>query len=153
MRVVGGQGESLGIMPTAKALKLAKEQGVDLVEIAPTAKPPVVKIISFDKLRYQEEKQLRKQKQAQKSLELKQVQISLKEGKNDLAIKAGKIDNFLEKGHKVEVRLFLRGREKANKDWALNKLDEFLTMITKQFIITAEPKFMGRGFTTQITKK
>lgn len=140
-------------MPTSKALELAKNEGVDLVEIAPTAKPPVVKIISFDKLRYQEEKQLRKQKQSQKSLELKQIQISLREGKNDLAIKAEKIDNFLEKGHKVEVRLFLRGREKANKDWALNKLKEFLAMITKEFTITAEPKFMGRGFTTQITKK
>jgi len=140
-------------MPLAKALELAKEQGIDLVEIASTAKPPVVRIISFDKLRYQEEKQLRKQRQAQKSLELKQIQISLTEGQNDLTIKADKIDKFLEKGHKVEILLFLRGRQKANKDWALKKLKEFVTMISKQFTITAEPKFIGRGFIVQIIKK
>jgi len=132
---------------------LAKDKGLDLIEIAATAKPPVAKIISFDKFRYQKEKELRKQRATQKISELKQIRISARAAKNDLEIKAKKIGEFLDKGHKVEITLWLRGREKYNRDWARYKLEEFLKIITAEYKITFPPKFGGRGLMMQITKK
>jgi len=84
LRVVDETGENLGVMPLEAALKLAMEKGLDLIEIAPMVKPPVARIISFDKFRYQKEKELKKQKATQKTSELKQIQITAKSAKNDL---------------------------------------------------------------------
>lgn len=132
---------------------MAKEKNLDLIEIAPTAKPPVAQIISFDKFRYQKEKELKKQHLAQKkTAELKQIRISPRAGQHDLETKAKLIEKFLEAGHKVEINLWLRGREKYNKDWGLLKLREFLKIIKTPHKITLEPRFAGRGFIVQITK-
>ncbi len=153
MRVVDETGKNLGIMPREAALKLAEERKLDLIEIAPTVKPPVAKIISFDKFRYQKEKELRKQKTSQKVSELKHVRLSIRSAKNDLEIKNKKIEEFLNEGHKVEILLFLRGREKYNRNWARQKLEEFLKMITVEYKISMEPKFGGKGLIMQIIKK
>jgi len=153
LRVIGEEGENLGVMTKDKALQLAKEKGLDLIEIAPTANPPVARIISFDKFRYQKEKEEKKQRAAQKVKEMKQVRISPRAAANDLQIKAGKADEFLTEGHKVEINLYLRGREKGNKDWALAKLKEFLTLIKTPHQVTMPPKQGGRGFVAQIAKK
>lgn len=152
LRIIGEDGENLGVMPFEAALKLAKEKNLDLIEIAPTVKPPVAKIISYDKFRYQKEKELKKAKAGQKTSELKQIQISLAEAKNDLEIKIKKLEGFLNEGDKVNIVLFLKGREKYNKQWAYQKLNEFLKMILIDYKITVEPKFMGRGITMQIAK-
>ncbi|MBI5401366.1 translation initiation factor IF-3, partial [Candidatus Wolfebacteria bacterium] len=133
LRVVDENGENVGVLPLDAALKLAKEKGLDLIEIAPTVKPPVAKIMSFDKFRYQKEKELKKQKAAQKTGELKQVQITVKSAKNDLEVRIKKIDEFFKEGHKVEIVLKLFGREKANKDWARFKLEEFLKMLPFEY--------------------
>lgn len=140
-------------MPREAALKLAENRGLDLIEIAPTAKPPVAKIVSFDKFRYQKEKELRKQRVSRKVGELKQVRLSARAAKNDLEIKVRKIEEFLNKGHKVEITLWLKGREKYNRDWARYKLGEFLKMLTLEYKIILEPKFGGRGLVMQIAKK
>ena len=153
MRVVDETGKNLGIMPREAALKLAQEKGLDLVEIAPTAQPPVAKIINFDKFRYQKEKELKKQKLIQKTGELKQVRISSRIAKNDLEIKAKKIEEFLKKDYKVEIILQLKGRERYNKDWARYKLEEFLKMIGVEYKITMEPRFGGQGLVMQIIKR
>lgn len=153
MRVVDETGKNLGIMPREAALKLAESRGLDLIEIAPMAKPAVAKIISFDKFRYQKEKELKKQKLTQKIGELKQIRLSARAAKNDLGIKAKKTEEFLNKDHKVEIMLRLKGREKYNRDWARYKLEEFLKMITVEYKITMEPRFGGQGLVMQITKK
>ncbi|MFA6407696.1 MAG: translation initiation factor IF-3 [Candidatus Paceibacterota bacterium] len=153
LRVVTDGGENLGVMTRDQALAAARERGLDLIEIAPTAKPPVAKIIGFDKFRYQQGKEDRKKKVAQKAKELKQVRITPRAGQNDLLIKAKKVDEFLAEGHKVEVGLFLRGREKGNKDWGLKKMHEFMKMITAPHQVTMPPKPGGRGFIAQVTKK
>lgn len=144
---------NFGIMPLEAALKLAREKGLDLIEIAPTAKPPVAKIISFDKFRYQKEKEMRKQKVGQKTNELKQIKISVREARHDLEIKTKKIEEFLREGHKTEIVLVLRGREKYMKDWTRQKLEEFLKMIPVEYKIAMEPRFGGKGLIMQITKK
>ena len=153
LRVIDEQGANIGVIPIAEALKMAKEKGLDLIEIVPTAKPPVAKIISYDKYRYQEEKAQKKERMAQKAAGSKQIQISAKEAKNDLERKERRIAEFLEGGHQVEIQLFLRGREKYNKDWAKKKMDEFLAMITSEHKVISTPRFGGRGMTAQIAPK
>lgn len=154
LRVIDEHGENLGVLKREEALRIAKERGLDLIEIASAATPPVAKIISFDKFRYQKEKEEKKQYAAQKRVkELKQIRITPRAAKNDLEVKARKVDEFLESGHKVEIGVFLRGREKANRDWALDKLREFLLMIKAPHTITLPPRPGGRGFVTQVAKK
>ena len=153
LRVVDDKGDNLGILKTEEALRIAGERELDLIEVAPHAKPPVARIISFDKSRYQKEKEEKKQRQGEKRKELKQVRITPRAALNDLQVKARKTNKFLEEGHKVEINLFLRGREKANKSWGLEKLNEFMKMITVPYKVSMEPKRGGRGFITQIDKK
>lgn len=153
MRVIDEDSQNLGVLTREKAFAIAKERGLDIIEIAPNAKPPVARIISFDKFRYQREKEMRKQRQAQKAKELKHIRITPRAARNDLQIKATKTKEFLEEGHKVEINIFLRGREKANRAWAFQKLEEFLLMIPIPYKRTLEPRPGGRGFITQIEKK
>lgn len=153
LRVITETGDNLGIMTRDQALTEARNRGLDLIEIAPQASPPVAKIIGFDKFRYQQEKEEKKKRLTQKTKDLKQVRITPRAGKNDLLVKIRKIEEFLGAGHKVEINLFLRGREKGNKDWGLQKLNEFLAMITVPHQVTLAPKPGGRGFITQVTKK
>ena len=153
VRVVDETGAFLGVLPTAEAVKLAKEKGLDLVEISPMANPPVAKIISFDKFRYQEEKKWKKQRAAQKTQEMKQVQISVREAIHDLEMKAARVNRFLDEGNKVEVLLNLRGREKAHQDLAKQKLRDFMKIISPDHKVLADVKWTGRGFNTQIVKK
>ena len=140
-------------MKKEAALNLAKEKGLDLIEISPTAKPPVARLMSFDKYRYQEEKKLKKQRAQQKTQEFKQVQIGIKTAKHDSEIKAGKVNEFLAEGHQVTIVMVLRGREKGNKDWARQKLEEFLKTISVPYKVVMEPRVGGRGINVQIIKQ
>ena len=135
------------------ALKLAEEKGLDLIEIALKANPPVAKIISFDKFRYQREKEEKKKKKLSKTFELKQIQISLGAAKNDLEIKAKKVEEFLAKGHPVTIVMRLRGREKYNKPFAFQRLQEFSKFIKTEYKVLREPKIGGRGISVNILKK
>jgi translation initiation factor IF-3 len=129
------------------------DRGIDLIEIAATATPPVARLMSYDKYRYEREKADKKERLAQKVAGLKQVQISARAGKNDLLVKLKKLEEFLADGHQVEIRLRLKGREKGNKDWARLKLDEFLAMVTSEYKILNPPKFGGQGLLVQITRR
>lgn len=152
--MIGANGENLGVLPRAEALKLASiESGLDLIEISPNAKPPVARVMSYDKFRYEEEKREKKERMAQKSLGMKQVQISARAAQNDLMIKIRQLEKFFAEGHTVEVNLRLRGREKGNRDWAMQKLNEFLAMIPVEYRKLSEPKFSGSGPAIQIAKK
>lgn len=153
VRVISEKGENFGVMPFKEALAMAKNQNLDLVEIAPNTVPPVVKIINFDKWRYQKEKEDKKNIKNQKQKDVKHVQISPRIAQNDLIIKARQVDNFLTAGHKVEIILTLRGRENVNKDWALKKMEEFINMIKTPYQTTMQVQKGGRGYTMQITKK
>ena len=155
VRAIDETGANLGVIETSEALRLAKEKGLDLVEISPMAMPPVVKIISFDKYRYQEEKKWKKQRATQKIQEMKQVQISVREAVRDLGVKAVRVNKFLGEGNKVEVLLNLRGREKAHQDLAKQKLRDFIKTVDQEHKILSDIKWTGRGFNIQIvsTKK
>lgn len=145
-------GKNVGVFSREEALRIAQEKGLDLIEITATAKPPVAKIISFDKFRYQKEKELKKQRQGQKNQTLKQVRISVRAALNDLQIKAKKADEFLDEGHIVEIQMVLRGREKGNKDRAKLKMQEFITFLNPDHKIVSPIKFAGRGLAITLTK-
>lgn len=153
MRVIGDDGENIGVLSRDKALSIAMEKGLDLIEIASDAKPPVARIMNYDKFRYQKEKEEKKQRLATKGKELKTVRITARAATNDLQTKLKRLIKFLEAGHKVEIMLALKGREKAHKDLALEKLKNFMETIPVPYQITMEPKKGGRGFVTQISKK
>lgn len=101
-----------------------------MIEVSPLTKPPVARIIDFDKYRYQQEKKLKKQKSGLRKQEVKRIQISIRSAKNDLLIKAKKVEQFLSKGHMVDIVVILRGREKAHRGLAKEKLAGFLQLIS-----------------------
>ncbi len=154
LRVIGEQGENLGVMSRDEAIKLARpDAGIDLIEISAQAKPPVARLMSYDKFRYDEEKRIKKERLAQKSAAMKAVQITAKAAHNDLMVKVRQVEKFFAQGHPVEVVMRLRGREKRNKDWAMEKLLEFLRLIPVEYKKLNEPRFLGNGPAVQIAKK
>lgn len=154
VRVIGEKGENLGVMPRDKALALARpEEGVDLIEIAAAANPPVVRLMNYDKFRYEEEKRVKKERLAQKSASMKVVQITAKAAHNDLMVKVRQLEKFFNEGHPVEVTMRLRGREKRNQEWAMQKLHEFLALIPVEYKKLTEARFQGNGPAIQIAKK
>ncbi len=153
VRVIGEDGSNLGVMTHTVALTAAREQGLDLIEISASANPPVVRIMSFDKFRYQKEKEDKKQKASQKAKEMKQVRITPRAASGDLQVKLKKVEEFLAAGHHIEIGVYLRGREKGNREWGLGKLKEFLAMIKSPHNVTLAPRPGGRGFISQIVKK
>jgi len=143
----------LGVVSREEALRQAVELGTDLIEIVPEATPPVVRLMSFDKFRYERDKAMKKERREQKSVGVKQIQISARAAENDLRIKLERLEEFLAEGHPVEIQLRLRGREKYNKIWAREKMNEFLKMIVTEHRVIAPPQFAGRGMIAQIVKK
>ncbi|KKU51150.1 MAG: Translation initiation factor IF-3 [Parcubacteria group bacterium GW2011_GWA2_47_10] len=136
-------------METPEALRIAEERGLDLIEIAPTARPPVTKIMDFGKFKYEEEKKERQQKTKQKEVELKNIRIGFTTGRHDLELKAKQTEGFLTEGNKVRIDLLLRGRQKALREFAYGKFGEFLDMIhNKEFEM--EIKRTPQGFITII---
>lgn len=151
LRVIGADGENLGVMKRADALALAgPETGLDLIEITPNAVPPVARLMSYDKFRYEEAKREKKERAASKSAELKHVQITVRAAQNDLLIKVKQVEKFFKEGHPIEVNLRLRGREKRNKDWAMQKLEEFLKMLPMEYKRMGPVKYSMNGPGVQI---
>lgn len=126
VRVVGQKGEPIGILDIQKAINLAREQGLDLIEIAPKANPPVCRLMDYGKYLYHKAKQERAQKAKQKKIEIKGVRLSVRTGQHDLDFKAKKVEGFLEDGDKVKIDMVLRGREKQHFDFAEEKLRNFI---------------------------
>lgn len=149
MLVIDEEGKNLGVMKREDAFTLTAEKKLDIIEISPASVPPVCRIMSFDKYRYNLEKKLKKQRAAQKNQAMKQIQISGRTAANDLQVKVRKANEFMAAGHPINIILTLRGREKSNQPWAHEKLQEFLKLIRPHRVI-ARPKFMGRGIQVQI---
>lgn len=130
--VIDETGKSLGVLSRDEAFKLAQGKGLDLLEVNPNATPPVAKIVDYGKFEYRQKKAEQKFKAAQKKQELKIVRIGLKTSSHDTQVKAGQADKFLQKGDKVKLEIFLRGREKAHRDLAKTKLVEFKKLVKEE---------------------
>ena len=155
MRVIGSSGEQLGIMSSKDAQMLAKEQGVDLVEIAANANPPVVKIIDWGKFQYQKMKEEAKnrKKAREKQSELKQMKIGLKISDNDLNIKVRKMRGFLDDGDRVKVMIIFRGREMAHKEIGKELLDKVVSLLGEDAVMEGTPQMTGRNLSVQVRRK
>ena len=157
VRVIGSNGEQLGIMPSREAQKIAREQGVDLVEIAANADPPVVKVIDWGKFQYQKMKEEAKnrKKAREKQSELKTMKIGLKISDNDLNIKVRKIREFIEDGDRVKIMIIFRGREMAHKELGQEMVDKITNRISEEteIVIEGKPQFAGHNLSISIRKK
>ncbi len=150
VRIISDEGQQLGVFPIGEAHALAEEHGLDLVEIVPHAKPPVVKLISYDKYRYQQKKMEQQQRKNAKKIEVKTVRLSVKIADNDIATKARQTDGFLADGDVVKIELRMRGREQAFLEIAEKQLKLFQTKLTATFRIEIPAKRMGNTLSMTI---
>ena len=153
IRLIGENGEQLGIMPSRDALKLAEEAGLDLVKIAPTAKPPVCKIVDYGKYKYEQIRKEKEAKKKQKTIEIKEIRLSPNIDTNDLNTKINAARKFLTKGDKVKVTLRFRGREMAHMNSSKHILDEFAEKLSDISVVEKAPKVEGRSMTMFLTEK
>ena len=144
VRCTSDEGTNYGIISTADALKLADEMGLDLVLIAPDAKPPVAKIMDYGKFKYQQEKKKKEAKKNQKVIVIKEIKLSVKIAENDISYKVKHAREFLEEGNHVRFRVFLKGREMANPQSGIEVLTKIWPMIEDIAVMDKEPKLEGR---------
>lgn len=145
VRVIGPDGEQLGIMSAKEAYFKAKDANLDLVKIAPTAKPPVCKIIDYGKYRYEVARKAKEAKKKQKTIETKEIRLSPNIDTNDLNTKVNQARKFLSKGAKVKVALRFRGREMAHRDVGKEILDSFFEQLEDVASIDKPAKMEGRS--------
>ena len=147
LRLIGSHGQQIGIVSLAEALRHAEEEELDLVLIAPQAKPPVAKIIDYSKYRYEMMRKEKEAKKKQKIVELKEVRLSPNIDDNDLKTKASAARRFLEKGNKVKVSLRFRGREMSHMNETRKVLDDFVSQLSDIAVVDKPSKMEGRSLT------
>ena len=153
VRLIDDEGEQKGIVPTIEALKMAREQELDLVEVAPQANPPVCKILDYGKYRFEQEKKLRDSKKNQKQLKLKEIRMQPKIGSGDLDFKSKHVQEFLTEGNKVKVTIRFRGRELAHTELGYDVLKEVLKRLNDEYVIEKQPAMEGRFMSMTLSPK
>lgn len=153
MRVIGPEGENIGVISLSDALAHAEELGLDLIEISPNATPPVAKIMEYGKFSYEQEKKRREIKAKSHATETKSVQVKIGTGDNDMALKAKRAAEWLVEGHRVKVDLFLWGRYKYMEFAFLKeRLERFLKLIPAEFKLAEPIGKSPKGLSTVIEK-
>lgn len=153
IRLIGEDGEQLGIMSARDAMKLAREANLDLVKIAPTAKPPVCKIIDYGKYRYELARKEKEARKKQKVVEIKEIRLSPNIDSNDLNTKMNAAKKFLSKGDKVKITLRFRGREMAHMNASKHILDDFAASLGEIAVVEKAPKVEGRSISMVLAEK
>ena len=153
VRVIGPDGEQLGIMSAKEAMQHAREAELDLVKIAPTAKPPVCKIIDYGKYRYEQARKEKDAKKKQKTVEVKEVRLSPNIDTNDLNTKVNNAKKFIQKGNKVKVTLRFRGREMAHVQQSKHILDDFADLMKDIAVVEKPAKLEGRNMSMTLAEK
>ena len=153
IRLIDENGEQLGIVSSREAQKIADERKLDLVKIAPTAKPPVCKIIDYGKYRYELARKEKEAKKKQKTIDVKEVRLSPNIDTNDLNTKVNAARKFLSKGDRVKVTLRFRGREMAHMASSRHVLDDFAKQLADVATVEKAPKVEGRSMTMFLTEK
>jgi len=153
VRVIGEEGQQLGVMSPKDAMKLAREAEVDLVKVAPSAKPPVCKLVDYGKYKYELVRKEKEAKKKQRTIEVKEVRLSPNIDVNDLNTKCNSARKFIEKGNKVKVSLRFRGREMAHIDSSKHILEDFAEKLSDIAVVDKAPKLEGRSMTMFLTEK
>ena len=153
VRVIGENGEQLGIMSSKEAQALVDEAGVDLVKIAPTAQPPVCRIVDYGKFKYEQMKREKEAKKKQHVVEIKEIRLTPNIDTNDLNTKINAARKFLKEGDRVKVTLRFRGREMAHMQTSKHILDDFAEGLADAAVIEKAPKVEGRSMTMFLAGK
>ena len=153
VRLIGPDGEQLGIMSAREAMAKAQEAELDLVKIAPTAKPPVCKIIDYGKFRYEQARKEKEAKKKQKILEVKEIRVTPNIEEHDFEFKAKNARKFLTDGNKVKITVRFRGREVNNSKAGENVLNKFIEKLEDISTVEKKPKLEGRNMFTILAKK
>ena len=153
VRVIGLDGEQVGVMSAKEAQALADEAGVDLVKIAPTAKPPVCRIVDYGKFRYEQARKEKEAKKKQHVVEIKEIRLSPNIDTNDLNTKVNAAKKFLSKGDRVKITLRFRGREMAHMQASKHILDDFAESLADCAVVDKAPKVEGRSMTMFLAEK
>lgn len=153
IRFIDDKGEQRGIVPTVEAMDAAKQAGLDLVEVSPTANPPVCKLLDYGKYKFEQEKRLKESKKRQKLVKLKEIRMQPKIDKHDLDFKTKHIKQFLEEGYKVKVTIRFRGRELAHTELGRNVLDRVLELLENSYVVEKLPKMEGRMMSMFVSPK
>ena len=152
-RLIGADGEQIGVVSSREAQKIADEAGLDLVKIAPNAKPPVCKVIDYGKYRYEMARKDKEAKKKQKTVELKEIRLSPNIDTNDLNTKMNAAKKFLAKGNKVKITLRFRGREMAHMSSSKHILDDFAENLSDIAVVEKAPKIEGRSIGMVLAEK
>ena len=153
MRLIGEEGEQLGIMSAKDAYLKAQDAGLDLVKISPNAKPPVCKIVDYGKFRYEQARREKEAKKKQHIVEIKEIRMSPNISENDLNTKVSAARKFLSKGDKVKVTLRFRGREMAHMQSSKHILDEIAETLSDVAVVEKPAKVEGRNMTMVLSEK
>ena len=153
VRLIGADGEQLGIVSSKEAQKIADDAGLDLVKIAPNAKPPVCKVIDYGKYRYELARKEKDAKKKQKTVELKEIRLSPNIDTNDLNTKMNAAKKFLAKGNKVKITLRFRGREMAHMNQSKHILDDIAENLADVAVVEKAPKIEGRSIGMVLAEK
>ncbi len=145
VRVVGDDGQQLGLMSAREAMEIAEQKGLDLVKISPNANPPVCKIMDYGKFRFEQSKRQKEAKKNQKIIELKEMRLSATIDKHDLEVKAKNVSKFLKSGDKVKVSIRFRGRQMAHTENGMQVMKEFFAMVEENGTIEKQAKIEGRN--------
>ena len=153
IRVVDDEGKQLGIMPPYEAIKIARERGLDLVEVSPTANPPVCRIINYGKYLYQQSKREHEARKNQRSIELKEVKFRPRTGAHDFETKRNQIARFLEEGSKVKATVMFRGREMAHRNLGWEMMERLVKDLGDLVVVEIRPKQEGPNLTSILAPK
>ena len=153
VRLIGADGEQIGIVSSKEAQKIADEAGLDLVKIAPNAKPPVCKVIDYGKYRYELARKEKDAKKKQNTFELKEIRLSPNIEANDLNTKMNAARKFISKGDKVKIILRFRGREMAHMNNSKHILDDFAENLSDVAVVEKAPKIEGRSIGMVLAEK
>lgn len=151
VRVIDGDKKQLGVLPLGEAINLARTKGVDLVEIAPNATPPVCRLVDFGKFRYEQAKQEKEARKHQHANKVKEVQLSPNIDPHDFGVKLQHAINFLCEDMKVKVTLRFRGREMAHKEFGFQQVEKFIGSLTQFAHPDAPPKLIGKGINVMLS--
>ena len=153
VRVIDAAGEQLGILDTRDAIKRAEEAGLDLVEVAPTAKPPVCRIMDFGKYKYEMAKKAHDSRKHQTVIIVKEIKLRPRTDDHDIHFKTNNIKRFLEEGNKVKVSVMFRGREMAHTSQGRALLDRIVTDLQNEAVVEQPPRMEGRNMTLLVGPK
>jgi translation initiation factor IF-3 len=153
VRLIGAKGEQVGVIQTDKALKMAREESLDLVEVAPNANPPVCRLLDYGKYRFEMEKKTKESKKKQTQIKMKEIRMQPKIDTHDLDFKSKHIKDFLDDGNKVKVTVRFRGREMAHTELGVVVLEKVLELLADNYVVEKKPSMEGRFMSMLLSPK